>query len=94
MKAFLAILQYLPYILGGIVAVQQALPGAAGADKKAVILNAIAAAGSVGEIIPEAHVAVISKFIDLTVASLNTTNLLGFGSSKPVPVVPTVPVTA
>ncbi len=82
MKAFLAILQYLPFILQGIVAVQAAIPTAPGATKKQVVLNAITAAASVGEQIPEAHIQGISKLIDLTVADLHTTNQAGFGTSS------------
>lgn len=84
MKAFAALLSYLPYILAGVAAVQQALGPGNGAAKKQLVLNAVAAAGSVGEQVPEAHVAGISKLIDLTVATLNATNLLGFGT-QPAP---------
>ena len=78
MKAFLALLSYFPYILAGIVAVQGSLPNAPGATKKELILNAVLAAASVGEQVPEAHVSAISKFIDVTVATLKGTGLLGF----------------
>ncbi len=79
-NVFASILKYLPYILGGVVAVQQAIPTAPGTTKKQVVLNAINAAAAVGEQIPESHIAAISALIDSTVTTLHTTNLLGFGT--------------
>lgn len=77
--AFAAFLKYLPSIITGVAAVEQAIGPGSGATKKQLVLNAITAAGTVGESVPETHVAAISKLIDLTVDTLNKTNLLGFG---------------
>jgi hypothetical protein len=76
---FASFLKYLPAVLGGVAAVEQVIGAGNGAAKKQLVLDSITAAGTVGESVPEAHVAGISKLIDLVVATLNSTNLLGFG---------------
>jgi hypothetical protein len=72
---------YFAYVLAGISNVQQAIGPGNGATKKALVLAGITAAASVGEQVPETHVAAISALIDSTVAILNKTNLLGFGGT-------------
>ena len=78
-SAFAAFLKYLPSVISGVAAVEGVIGSGNGATKKALVLNAVTAAATVGEQVPEAHVAGISKLIDLVVATLNSTNLLGFG---------------
>lgn len=89
-SAFSVFLKYLPFVIQGVAAVEQVVgptPGQ-GATKKQLVLNAVTAAASVGESVPESHVAGISQLIDLTVATLNKTNLLGFGkATAPTPAV-------
>jgi len=79
MKLFASLMSYFPSILAGIQAVEGALGKGNGATKKQLVLNALSAAAGVGEAVPEAHVAGISALIDATVATLNSTHLLGFG---------------
>lgn len=83
MKYVVAALQYLPYVLGAVQGVETALAGATGATKKQAVLTAITAAGSVGEQVPEPHVALISKMIDTVVGMLNASGL--FSHSTPAP---------
>ena len=85
MKMFLQFFSYFPYVLQGIVAVQQvAGTSASGADKKALVLAGIQAAAAVGEGVPESHIAGISAMIDILVAALHKTNLAGFGPTPAV----------
>ena len=86
MKIFLMLLNSLPAILQAVLTVQAALPGVPGASKKALFFNVIAAANTVAATIPEKHVQAISELIDGTVKTLNATNMLGFGTSKPTPI--------
>lgn len=72
MKVFLQILQFFPYVLSGVAAVEQVvgatLPGAA---KKQIVLDSITAAAATGTITPDAQVQVISTLIDAIVTALN-----------------------
>ena len=85
MKTFLQIFQYFPYVLAGVVAVEQTVGAGHGVDKKALVIAGIQAAAAVGEIVPESHVSGISIMIDALVAALNKSSLAGFG--KPAPTV-------
>lgn len=82
MKILAALFSYFPYILAGVQAVEAAVGAGNGATKKQLVLNAIIAAAQVGAQVPESHVAGISTLIDATVATLNATNLAGFGSKS------------
>ena len=73
MKYLLLTLQYLPHVLAAVIAVQQSMAGAPGADKKQAVMSAILAASQVGEKVPEDHVKVISTLIDVLVGTLNAT---------------------
>lgn len=79
MNILISLLGYLPYIIGGVQAVEKSIGAGNGATKKQLVLNAVQAAVQVSEQIPESHVQGISKLIDATVATLNATNLAGFG---------------
>jgi hypothetical protein len=80
MNYFLLALQYLPYVLNGVVAVEGALHGQPGATKKQAVLTAVTAATAVGEKVPEAHVALVSHLIDQTVTMLNTSGVFTKGT--------------
>jgi hypothetical protein len=71
MKYFLLALQYLPFVLQGVQAVEGTLAGTKGADKKLVVLAAVTAAAHVGESVPEDHVKLVSGLIDNVVSLLN-----------------------
>jgi hypothetical protein len=75
MKYLMLALKYLPFVLAGVQAVENSLAGQPGATKKAAVLSAIAAAGAVGEQVPEDHVKVISALIDSVVGTLNTSGV-------------------
>lgn len=79
MSILISLMKYLPYIVAGVSAVEQVIGAGNGATKKQLVLGSIQAASKVGEQIPETHVAGISNLIDVTVATLNATGLLGFG---------------
>lgn len=83
-------MQYFPYVLAAMIGVEQSLGAGNGATKKQLVLNAVTAVASVGEQVPESHVAGISNLIDSTAVTLKAANLFGFGSS----VTPAVPVAA
>jgi hypothetical protein len=71
MKALLLALQYLPYVLAGVTAVEAALPGQSGLTKKSAVFAAIDAAAKVAGNVPEDHVAVVSNLIDSVVTVMN-----------------------
>lgn len=71
----------LPGILQGVLAVETAMAGAKGADKKQVIMAAVGAAAAAGEKIPEQHVQVVSSLIDNVVGIFNASGV--FGHSAP-----------
>jgi len=80
MSKFLAFLNWFPYVLAGVVAVEAAVaPGTPGATKKSIILNSITAATQVGVQVPESHVAEISAVIDSVVSALNTSGVFNHG---------------
>ena len=74
-------LKYFPYVLQGVVAVEQAIGSQPGATKKQVVMSAVTAAASVGQTVDEQHVQVVSKLIDSTVTALNQAGVFG----KPTP---------
>lgn len=78
LSALAIALQYLPHVLVGVQAVEQAV-SAPGQTKKQLVLGAITAAASVGEQVPEQHVQVISALIDTTVATLNQAGVFKTG---------------
>ncbi len=80
------VIQYLPFVIKAIIAIESAVKDASGQTKKAIVMAAITAGGSVGEAIPESHIAGISKMVDSTVSLFNATNYVGFGTSAPVPI--------
>lgn len=75
--ALLLALKYFPYVLQGVVAVEQSIGSQPGATKKQVVLGAITAAAKVGGQVEESHIAVISSLIDATVAALNASGAFG-----------------
>lgn len=75
MKYLLLALQYLPSVLNGVQAVETAMAGAKGQDKKTVVLSAIEAAAGVGETVPEDHVKLVSGLIDSVVSTLNASGV-------------------
>ncbi len=85
MSWLLLVVKYFPLVIQSVVAIQSAMAGASGQSKKAVFMAAVQAGATVGETIPDAHIAGISKMVDTTVAALHATNFAGFGTSA-VPV--------
>jgi len=85
MSWFLTAVKYFPFIMQAVIAVQSAMAGAPGAAKKSVVMAAVQSVASVGESIPDAHVAGISKMVDDVVGSLTATNFAGFGTSAVAP---------
>lgn len=88
MKALLQVLQLFPYVLGGVVAVEQQLTGSAPGAKKQLIMNAIQTAAEVGEQVPNSNVAVVSSLIDIIVTDLNASGVFTHGA----PATPATPV--
>lgn len=80
MKFLTSTAKYLPYILAGVVGVEQAIQSAPG-DLKKQIVTGIVVGAQVGEQIPEAHVAAIGGLIDTVVSTLNNAGIFGH---KPV----------
>ena len=91
MKTLNSILGYLPYVLAGVMAVEQTVSSAPGATKKALVLSAVTAATQVGEQVPDAHVQAISHLIDSIVSQLNAAGVFGHA---PTPIKPASSTTA
>ena len=64
------IMKFLPSILAGIIAVEDAVK-TSGPNKKAIVMGAVSAAAKAGENIPSPTVQGISALIDNTVTVLN-----------------------
>lgn len=84
MKYFAIALQYFPYVLAGVQAVESTIASAPGATKKATVMAAVQAASKAGETVPEQHVSVISGLIDSIVSTLNTTGWFQKSAAAPV----------
>lgn len=78
MQVFMNILKFFPYVLSGVVAVENVIGAtASGADKKQVILDSILAAAKVGEKVPTEVVQQVSGLIDAVVGALNSSGIFG-----------------
>jgi len=83
MNALIIALQYLPYILEAVKAVEKAAEGIKGASKKQVVLSTVVAAKAIGAIgsnqnsIPQEHIQIVDNLIDSVVAALNNAGALG-----------------
>jgi hypothetical protein len=75
------LLQYLPIVLNGVVAVEAAIPTAPGTAKKQVILDAIQAGAGVAATAPTPVVAEVGTLIDTVVGSLNTSGVFVHASA-------------
>jgi hypothetical protein len=75
MKTFLSILQFFPFVLGGVVAVEQVAASEPGATKKQIVLDTVLTAAKLGEQVPVPMVSLISALIDQIVTSLNASGL-------------------
>ena len=79
------IAKYFPTVLAGVIAVEQAVAGAAGQSKKQIVVTAIDTAAKFGEQVNNTDVQLVSVLIDTTVSALNAVGV--FGKSAP-PAVP------
>lgn len=84
MSTLLTILQYFPYILQAVVAVEGAV-SAPGATKKQLVLSSILNVAKVGEEVPQVTVSTISSLIDSTVSALNASGVFGHAPTVPAP---------
>ncbi len=75
MSKLLIALKYFPYVLAGMVGIQQSVTDAAGQSKKNILFAVLAAAASVGEQVPETHVQVISSLVDHLATVLKAENV-------------------
>jgi len=82
LKTLLLILEYAPYVLRAVTAVEDIYKSEPGASKKKLVLDAIGAAAGVGESVPDPTLAVISSLIDSTVAALNQLGIFSHGSKS------------
>jgi hypothetical protein len=85
LSLFQKIFSYLPFVLAGVIAVEQAIGSQPGATKKAVVLSSIDAAAKVGEQVPQTQVQGISALIDSVVAVLNSTGVFSKPPNPPAP---------
>lgn len=82
MQVFLNILKFFPYVLTGVVAVEQVVGATVpGQTKKDIILGSIVAAAKVGEQTPNVNVQQISGLIDAVVGTLNASGVFNHHSS-------------
>jgi len=77
MRFLVLALQLLPSIIDAVQAVEVAIQGASGADKKAVVMSAVESAAQAGGKIPEDHVQAVSLLVDNVVAKLNKAGWTG-----------------
>jgi hypothetical protein len=84
MKTFLSILQFFPYVIGGVVAVEQAAASVPGTTKKQIVLDSVLVAAKLGEQVPVPLVALISALIDQVVTSLNASGVFTHKAAAPV----------
>lgn len=80
MTIFLFLLQNLPAILKAVMGIEAAVT-APGATKKAMVMNSLAIAASVGETVPNAQVSAVSAMVDSVVGSLNSSGVFGHKTS-------------
>lgn len=66
---------YLPVVLGGVVAVENAIKNEPGSTKQQVVVDSILAASQVGEQAPNATAAQISALVNVVVGTLNATGV-------------------
>ena len=83
MNRFLEILQYFPFVLGMVVAVEQTFTSMPGKDKKDVVLASIQNAAKIGEMTPNKNIDAISLAIDVMVQALNATGVFHHGVPQP-----------
>ncbi len=83
MTIFLFLLANLPAILKAVLGIEAAVE-APGATKKAMVMNSLAIAASLGETVPEKNVAAVSAAIDSVVGSLNTSGVMKH-AAQPAP---------
>ena len=88
MNFFLLAMQFLPYALQAVVAVEGVIGSQSGTTKKAVVMSAVLAANQVAGTVPESHVKVVSALIDTLVGGLNAAGVFG----KTVTTAPEIPV--
>lgn len=85
MNILLKILQYLPYVLQGVSAIQQVAKNASNESKKAIIMDSVSTAAQLGQTVPQHDVQIISAVTDQAVQSLKSAYAPGFnppGSSS------------
>jgi hypothetical protein len=81
MKYLKLIMGYFPFVLAGVMAVEDALKGQPGQTKKTAVLASVQAAAQVGEQVPEDHVKAISTLIDSVVKMLNDSGIFGHAAT-------------
>jgi hypothetical protein len=79
------LIQYLPTVLHGVVAIQNAIT-APGQTKKQILINAISAGATTAEQIPVGNIAAVGTLIDVVVTDLKNSGIHGF-SNTPAAVV-------
>lgn len=83
MNALALFLKYFPFVLQGVVAVEQAIGNQPGKTKKQVFIGAITSAAQVAEAIP--HIQAISNLVDATVGALNAAGVFGKSAAPGAP---------
>lgn len=78
-------LQYLPYVIAGVQAVETAIGKGKGSTKKALVIGAVQAAAQVGESVQGVDkaqtIAVISSLTDTVVSAFNATGVFQTGTA-------------
>lgn len=80
----MSVLQFFPFVLQAVKAVEDNYKSEPGAAKKQLVLDSVLAAAKVGEQVPQATVALISTLIDATVSALNASGIFTH-APKPSP---------
>lgn len=85
-SVFTNILGFFPYVLQGVIAVEQSVKTVPGETKKQLVLSAVQTAAQVGEEIPVPVVQGISALIDNIVTALNNSGVFTHSTPAPAPV--------
>jgi hypothetical protein len=81
LKYLMLALQYLPFVLGGVQAVEGSIGQTDGKTKKQIVLSAVSAAAQVAGQVPEDHVKLVSGLIDAVVGQLNASGVFSHKAS-------------
>ena len=88
MQTIVSLLEFFPFVLQAVKAVEDNYSAEPGATKKELVLSSVLAAAKVGESVPNATVTLISGLIDSTVTALNASGIFTHAAKTSTPAAP------